>query len=173
MFLPATFEDPTKWVYLQPLGHVSKATVEHVRQDLEKTFNVHVVLEPQMPLPKVAWYAPRKRWFAQKIIRIPTGRSEPTFYVTTQDIAIPDHGLSSWGIFGLADKNAVVSTFRMKHSNQVLHDVTIHEFGHVLGLPHCPDKNCVMEAWSGKDSFTKNSHYFCASCRARISDKLR
>lgn len=46
-------------------------------------------------------------------------------------------------------KSCVVSTFRLKHTNQNIHlkrlqKVAVHEFGHNLGLPHCKDKKCVM-----------------------------
>lgn len=75
-----------------------------------------------------------------------------TKYGDDGEIKAPEHKYKDWGIFGLGFRpgaSCVVSNYRLKHSNKQkyidrLKKVTLHELGHNLGLPHCPDKHCFM-----------------------------
>lgn len=84
------------------------------------------------------------------------GLTSKDISVTKKDkwgkIKTPTYKYADWGIMGLAycpGNSCIVSTFRIQHSNPKTHftrfkKVAVHEFGHNLGLPHCPDKTCVM-----------------------------
>jgi len=84
------------------------------------------------------------------------GLTSKDISVTKKDkwgkIKTPTYKYADWGIMGLAycpGTSCIVSTFRIQHSNPKTHftrfkKVAVHEFGHNLGLPHCPDKTCVM-----------------------------
>ena len=71
-------------------------------------------------------------------------------------------------------KSSIISKFRLRSSNKKLElerfkKVVIHEFGHNLGLPHCPDKNCVMTSAAEKIStIDKEKMELCDVCKRQI-----
>ncbi|WP_258084690.1 archaemetzincin family Zn-dependent metalloprotease [Thermococcus thermotolerans] len=89
-------------------------------------------------------------------------------------------------IFGLAHtglRTAIVSTFRLRpefygeEPNEELYieravKESMHELGHVFGLPHCPNKRCVMHfSNSIIDTDIKDALY-CPTCLKRIEKSL-
>ena len=93
------------------------------------------------------------------------------------NIEKPTWKYADFGIMGLAYRpgnSAIVSTFRLKHTNKYiaftrLKKVAIHEFGHNLGLPHCPNKNCVMTAAAEKITTIDHEKLaLCISCKTKI-----
>jgi archaemetzincin len=156
---------------LQPLGKVSKANVEEVAVVLNRTFNVRLHMVPEEAWPKEDWYAPRKRWLADPIIAAHTaGR---VLYLTSADISRPAHGTANFGVLGCAKGNAIVSTFRMKGDKTLLDKIAIHEMGHTFGLPHCPNKGCIMQDLEGHASTLAHATTFCPSCRAKIAQFIK
>lgn len=80
-----------------------------------------------------------------------------------------------WGIFGLgelAGRVCVVSTFRLgargadeTKLRERLRKVAIHEVGHVMGLPHCTHKHCVMRDAEGSiATVDAETGAFCQEC---------
>ncbi|WP_297517183.1 archaemetzincin [Flavobacterium sp.] len=129
------------------------------------------------------------RYQAQKLIKFQLENCPDTLdYIlglTTKDICVtkrdkrgrilkPEWKYTDFGIMGLGyrpGKSAIVSTFRLKHSNPNLvldraKKVAIHEFGHNLGIPHCPNSHCVMTAAKEKISTIDNESLFlCTDCK--------
>lgn len=51
-----------------------------------------------------------------------------------------------------------------------LRKVAVHEFGHNLGLPHCPNKNCVMTSAAEKLTTIDNEKLaLCKNCKKIIN----
>jgi archaemetzincin len=107
--------------------------------------------------------------------------------LTNKDISITKHingkikspqwKYNDWGIMGLAycpRNSAVVSSFRIKSNNYNLYftrlkKVTIHELGHNLGLPHCPNKKCVMtDAVENIATIDHANLALCKECNSKI-----
>ncbi|WP_408611253.1 matrixin family metalloprotease [Flavobacterium odoriferum] len=69
----------------------------------------------------------------------------------------------------------MVSTFRIQHPNSKTHftrfkKVAVHEFGHNLGLPHCPDKTCVMtDAVESVKTIDNAKLKLCGKCKAQLN----
>ena len=91
-----------------------------------------------------------------------------TIGLTHQDISTSIHGQCNYGIMGLSFRPGdacVVSTFRLKRKDD-LWKVTIHEFLHSRGLPHCKKNapKCLMQ-----DAHSKNTFYMknglCQDCQ--------
>jgi len=90
-------------------------------------------------------------------------------------------------VFGLADPSyrvAVVSDARLRQEfyglppDRELHlsrfkKEVLHELGHLLGLPHCPDARCVMHFSNTLEDTDRKEAEFCDSCRAKILPYLR
>ena len=170
-------------VYLQPLGPaIPDADVTAVKGALEQFYAVPVTVLPRIELPRQAWYAPRKRWRAEKIIEYLAGRKPADALrilgLTADDISTTKGKVFDWGVLGLGDLDGpagVISTFRChkgakseQHARERLMKVAVHEIGHTLSLPHCPTRGCLMEDAEGKVATTDGEYDLCERCRAKL-----
>ncbi len=99
----------------------------------------------------------------------------------TKTIKSPAHKYKDWGIFGLGfrpGKSCIVSTFRLKKSTSKenfiarLKKVSCHEVGHNLGLPHCPNKECIMQDAAETIKTVDNVElHLCDACKKKIGLK--
>jgi archaemetzincin len=91
--------------------------------------------------------------------------------LTDRDLCIPNLNF----VFGLSEREtgtAVVSWHRLRGkdgelASRIAKEV-IHEVGHLKGLEHCKNRECVM--WFSntlEDAFRKKSE-FCPSCRFKL-----
>ena len=79
-------------------------------------------------------------------------------------------------VFGEAHyggKYAVVSTYRLKHSDEKVFfervfKETNHELGHTFGLKHCDDPYCVMSFSNSVKDVDRKSRDFCPKCRRKL-----
>ncbi len=176
---------------IQPLGDIGEKDLEHVRASIETIFGWNVVMLERTEHPKHAWYKPRKRWRAEKILdwlapRMGEG-ADRIMAVTKKDISTTKGQIDDWGICGLAEMggpSSVVSTYRIKKKMgkitpkerkkkylQRLRDLAAHEFGHTLDLPHCPTPGCIMaDAVGTVLTFDESSGKLCDLCLARLEE---
>lgn len=89
----------------------------------------------------------------------------------------PKYKYQDWGIMGLAycpGNSCIISTFRIKTNNKKqyfsrLKKVSVHEFGHNLGLKHCNDKKCVMtDAVESVQTIDNAELQLCEKCNSAI-----
>lgn len=124
--------------------------------------------------------------FQQKDIN---GKIDYVLGLTSKDISVtkkddsgnikkPEYKYQDWGIMGLAycpGESCIVSTFRIKHKNKTVYferlkKVAVHEFGHNLGLPHCPNKKCVMtDAVESVKTIDNAELKLCNDCEGKIN----
>ena len=90
----------------------------------------------------------------------------------------PKYKYQDWGIMGLAycpGNSCIISTFRIKTNNKKqyfsrLNKVSVHEFGHNLGLKHCQDKKCVMtDAVENVSTIDNANLKLCENCFKKIN----
>ena len=177
---------PERIVALVPLGKVDPALVKLAVETLEARVACRVRVEPERELPKEAWYAPRKRWRAEKILdaidREPPEGAWKVVGLTAAEISTTKGDIVDWRIGGLGEiggRTCVVSTWineRRSKTRADLHkritDLVAHEFGHTLGADHCETAGCVMRDAKGKllESQDASTSQFCEACRKKLGD---
>lgn len=178
---------PLGKIYLQQFGApLSPIDLEFTLQSLAYFFANEVVVLPPKDLPTEAYYPPRRRYRADKILDRMVSETPEDAQVmvglTTVDISTTKGEYEDWGILGLATvsgRECVISRFRAArgaksdlHTRQRLAKVVVHEIGHTLGLPHCPEYGCLMEDGKGSVLTTDHELDFCSSCRKAVAGRV-
>jgi archaemetzincin len=173
---------PPQTLYVQPLGDCgSKAAgVDEVVAALRAFYPIDVRTLACQELPKAAYYAPRRRYRAERLLVYLNERMPKDGWrilgLTAVDISTTKDDIKDWGVLGLGElpgTATVISAFRCRkkarnaaHARERLAKVAVHEIGHTLGLPHCPTRSCLMEDAMGKVVTTDRERDFCPRCRA-------
>ena len=169
---------PESYVHidLQPLGDFTQKEANQLKEELEKhlvpIYPSEIEVLPKKDIPASCLYKPRNRYWAGKILGFLKQQNQGSDFVTIglthRDISTSIHGQYNYGIMGLSFRPGdacVVSTFRLKRKDD-LWKVTMHEFLHSRGLPHCKkdDLKCLMQDAHGKNTFyMKNG--LCQDCQ--------
>ncbi|GEM_PF-449591 len=169
-------------IYIQPLGGIAKRRVRLVQSALATLFGCDVRVLRRRRLPRSAWYKPRRRYRAEKLLaylekQLPRDGTR-ILGLTDRDISTTNGDIPDWGVLGLANLDAtacVISSYRAKrrsrgrrHTDERLAKVAVHEIGHTLGLEHCPTVGCLMEDARGKVVTTDREYDICHKCRAEL-----
>lgn len=177
--LPVT--NPQAVMCVQPLTPYPRQMLPAVERGITYVYGFKVkMLEPRR-LPSVAWYAPRSRHRADKLLNwlrsdIVPKHPECRWIVglTKSDVSVTKGKHKDWGVLGLGEidgKVAVVSSFRTHKKLRPPHTalrrtvkVVNHEIGHMMGLPHVKGEGCLMNDAEGTVLTTdQESGLLCAS----------
>ena len=169
-------------VVLQPLGPFDSSLVDAaVAGIVQLCERCSVVVAPTVPLPQSAYYPPRKRYRAEKLLAwldsTAADGADRVVGLTRRDISTTKDTFPDWGIFGLGwmpGRACVVSTFRLGRTKvsreqfvRRFVDVVKHELGHTFGLAHCATVGCLMEDAKGTiATVDRSTGKLCAQCRA-------
>jgi archaemetzincin len=177
--------DPPAVVVLVPLGAFPTELSAAVGDALSEEYGVQVVRHASVPLPKSAYYSPRKRYRADRLLDhlqryAPAGADETKVLgLTSVDISTTKGKYKDWGIFGLGElggTTSVISTHRLRrkardaeHLRFRTTTTAVHEIGHTFGLDHCTEERCVMQDAEGSISNTDGSSgHLGGECRAEL-----
>jgi archaemetzincin len=173
-------------VHLVVLRSFPEEWIAPVSRALEEHLQVQVIREPEVvPLPRSAYYPPRRRYRAERLTEFLTARyaalppEDRVIGLTAVDISTTKGEIVDWGILGLGDQGgraAVISSFRMRrrarnpeHAIWRMWTTAVHEMGHVLGLPHCTEPRCIMRDAEGTmDTVDAGDGRMGAACMAEI-----
>jgi archaemetzincin len=185
--------DKNTLVGIQPYEGFPKDKTDTIAKILATFYDLQTVVLEEIAHPKEAFTALKSpRYRADSLIKIQKQTKATSFdYIlglTSQDISVTKKGsdgkvkapaskYADWGIMGLAycpGNSCIVSTFRIKHPDKEKHfsrlkKVAVHEFGHNLGLPHCPDKACVMtDAVESVATIDNAQLALCKGCASKL-----
>jgi archaemetzincin len=178
---------PNQVIYLKPLGEgLARSTFEAITGALGLYFPAKAVTLPVSPLPKSAYYPPRSRYRAEKLLdyleTITPKDAQVIVGLTSSDISTTKGSYEDWGILGLATlsgRECVISEFRAKrgandpkHVLDRLLKTVVHEVGHTIGLDHCTNYGCIMEDGKGSVFTTDHELDICADCRKAVGSRL-
>jgi archaemetzincin len=171
---PETSSEPIT-IVLQPFSDCPKVFVDSVRHTLAKYYP-HIKINPQIPLPKGAYTAPRNRYRADALINFlksKAGANEVMIGLTTKDISTTKGTVDDYGIMGLGYQPGtacVISSFRISKTNTLeqFSKLALHELGHTQGLPHCAITFCFMRDAEAKNHLDEETR-FCPNCHAHLT----
>ncbi|MFH2096421.1 MAG: matrixin family metalloprotease [Bacteroidota bacterium] len=184
-------------VGIQPFGDMDTTCISEVKQAIEKHYGYTVEILDPVALPENAYTTIRSpRYRADTLIRY-LREIKPAAYdyiigLTNKDISITKYTGSGanrkikepvwkyrdFGIFGLGfcpGPSCIISTFRLSSNGadeatmrSRLRKIAVHELGHNLGLPHCPDEHCLMQDACEKMSTIDNAEEaLCEKCKKK------
>lgn len=187
-------EPVPKIIGIQPFGDFDIQLADTVCKQIASAYGMKTKVFPSIPLPENAFTSLRSpRYRADSLIRhlrtIKPKEITILMGLTNQDISItkrdttgnikePKSKYIDFGIFGLGfqpGSASVVSIYRYQTGNKaIFYDrffkICKHEIGHNLGLPHCPNRTCVMQ--DAAESIVTIDHagpFLCESCNAKIN----
>jgi archaemetzincin len=184
-------KQPKVTVHIVPLGDVPLADLEVAAKGIRDQAPFGIVIAPRADLPKHTETAEKGRYSADALLyflkTIKTNTNDKVLGVLALDIVTPKNNVPNWGVLGLGDidgKACVLSTYRMRRKwepgggaaeplvRERLWKIAVHELGHTLGLPHCPNKGCLMQDAHGTVKTVDDEGALCADCRARFVSAL-
>jgi archaemetzincin len=166
-----------KVIVIQPLGDFPQKDAEIVLKEILK-LNPNTVLRKNIPFPSSAYYKPRNRYRADvtiKHLKEHIGQDSVIVGLSNKDISTTNGKIKDWGVMGLGyqpGKSCIVSNYRLSQTNkrEQFHKVVLHELGHTQGLPHCPNKTCLMRDAEGKNVLDQETG-FCKPCKKHLISK--
>jgi archaemetzincin len=171
-----------------PYNKIEKHKIDTIKLALEKFYNLEVIVLPEIEAPKSAFIQVKSsRYRADSLIKFQKSLLKKhqvthilglcNFDISTTKPKEPFTKYHDWGIMGLAycpGNSCIVSTFRLQNKNKNIFwdrykKVVIHEMGHNFGLPHCPDKKCVMtDAVESVKTIDHAAMKICKICKKKI-----
>lgn len=188
----------TKGIAIQPLCFNDAARLAFVQHELSGFYHCPVYILPPLEMPASFINLTKgQRYSADSIlpwlshqkndsISILMGLTEKDIYTTEKDehgrIKEPVSKYEVWGILGLGYRPghaSVVSDARFRHTDDNKYDhrlrtIVIHEIGHNMGLPHCPNPRCIMNDANEHISTVDDSgNDLCTSCRNKLAELIK
>ena len=177
----------TPTVLIYAYGDFPKSVTSDLQGGLAKVFD-NVEIKGHLEFPDDAWYAPRQRYRAPKLLDYQEtlftckvqerAKKQYVLGLTSKDISLKYKEHEDWGVMGLSYCGrgvSVISSFRLggihKMNKESFCKLALHELGHAAGLPHCiKSKSCIMRDAKGKDHFPQLTD-FCPSCRSFLQER--
>jgi len=185
-------------VYIQPFGNVNAGYLAYVKNSLQNDFSsVKILPKMNLPqkafVPirrrydanKMLWFLEDlyiKRKYSKEIFLVGVteavlcqNRTNPKKWKGENGFGSPDFRIMGLGYRPESSntlpskKVNVNSTYVLKsNKKEQLVKLIKHELGHNFGLPHCPNKSCIMRDAEGGNHFNEMTG-FCKKCKSQFA----
>jgi archaemetzincin len=166
-------------IELQPVGDIGPGLLKGLQKGLTDAIGYAVSINPAVPVPQQAYNEGRDQYLADTVIEeLYPFKKKGSYLLGVTNVNLFTHGKNFvFGEASPATEVAVISLFLLQgqgreHKDNLLLEravkEAVHEIGHLLGMDHCSDGQCVMH-FSGSliDTDIKNA-YFCPHCQPRL-----
>jgi archaemetzincin len=175
---------PPQKIYILLVGKMPEIDLATISRALTNFFPIQIERLRGIALPAEAYYAPRARYRADKLLdhveALPLPKDGRTILaVTAAPISITKGKIHDWGIIGYVAIGGTIcaySTYYVKryargpaHAQERIAKIAVHEFAHNLGLKHCPTRGCLMEDAQGTPNLFDRVYDFCPKCRVELA----
>jgi len=185
-----------KTIGLQLFNRFSSEELSAIKDSIIKTYDCTVKVLPIAEVPssvvtRIKSYRYRADSLLNLLDKLQPDSIDMMVGLTSTDIAItkidrqtgkiknPASTYTDWAIFGLGRINGiscVISNHRLKkgasHKKYLkrLTRICNHEIGHVLGLRHCENSNCLMnDANETIKTIDNSTGVLCSACHSKIN----
>ncbi len=166
---------------LVPVGHIDSDFLHHLGKQLTRIIPLRTVVAQAVDPPAAAYNFNRHQYNSTQILRhlLPLrSKFDKLLAVTDQDLYT--EGLNF--VFGEAHPAqgvAIISLARLRQEfygfaenpellfQRVLKEA-VHELGHLYGLPHCSNPECVMYFSNTLADTDRKTARFCSRCLAKL-----
>ena len=184
---------PYKKIALQPFDGFDKALLDTVSHTIKDVYGYQVVVLEEIDMPQESFVNIKfPRYRADSLSRFlrerDYGSIDYVMGLTSKELSHtkkdaegqvkqPAMKYIDWGVHGLGycpGPTSVASTAKIDSEDprefvNRLKKICIHEFGHNLGLPHCPTEKCVMQDSGEKMSTIDDAELrLCQSCKDKL-----
>lgn len=169
-----------KTVHVYFFEGFNKSLGENTLNELKETFD-SVAFEGTIAFPDSAYYAPRQRYKADKLVKhlrhLQASNSELVVGFSPKDISDKVHGYDDFGVMGWTRhslRSSVVSTHRLADKSRLQEDfvkLVLHELGHADGLPHCKESTTCYMRDANKQNHFPELFGFCNKCTKHLKSK--
>lgn len=171
--------------FVIPLGIVDEVAVRVAAANVQAVFEISTDVEQPWPDPRESIMPTRNQYSADQIIKSLAENIQPPVKrigIIAKDISLP-FLTYVFGEAQIGGQAAVISTYRLERTKngskpkksliyKRLAKITIHETGHLLGLSHCRNPNCIMNFSIGVDKLDKLTLKFCTQCTEYLRGKV-
>ncbi len=162
------------------LGPINETAVSVVAANLQAVMGLNTSIQPVLDKPDYAYLPGRGQYDAAKILKTLADTVVKTPFIlglTEYDLCTPILTFV-YGESQLGGKAAVISLQRLSDQNLELTylraaKISLHEVGHLLGIGHCWQTDCLMHFSSNLETLDSLNPQFCSACEYEIGRCLK
>lgn len=173
-------------VIIEPLAKFDSTFLDSLAENIQTVFNYisdrvyfsYSVKYQQKSLPKLSYDISKKQYNAELILdKLHFKREDSSMILGIVDVDIwSDPHVFLYGKADVKKKVAIISLYRLvsqfdQNPQKVMERAvkeSVHELGHLFGLDHCSDTQCVMIASETVSDIDRKSTFFCPRCVKRL-----
>jgi archaemetzincin len=185
--LPAYEAAQDRPLELRPVWPLLEKDLGALAESLGRRTGLPVVIGAPVVAPRALWHPRRRQLQAERVLDWLFYQRPPELWgvmaVTADDLSTTEEEMI-YGLANLRDRVAVVSLYRFapelasdnpdtrQRAQEQLSRAAFHEVGHMLGLPHCERRGCLMGAIKHRDEIGPRTAP-CADCVRSLQRRLK